>query len=85
MKEEERKAQILALWHQRPDGKRTKNDAPAFYRDMGRAFPHVLNRRRGGDAYQNTSATYSATWKGRRRLSQRSLSLRMDAFVLDFD
>jgi hypothetical protein len=53
MKEEERKAQILSLWHQRPDGKRTENDALAFYQDMERASPHLLNRRRGGDAYQN--------------------------------
>ena len=44
--------QILSLWHQRPDGKRTENDALAFYGDMERAFPHLLDRRRG-DAYQN--------------------------------
>ena len=50
--DEERKKQLLSLWYQRPDGKRTENDIPVFYGDMERAFPHLL-KRRGGDAYQN--------------------------------
>jgi hypothetical protein len=52
MKDKERKTQLLSLWHQRPDGKRTENDVLAFYGEMERAFPQLLNRR-GGDAYQN--------------------------------
>jgi hypothetical protein len=52
-RERERKAQLLSLWHQRPDGKRTENDVLGFYGDMERAFPKLLNRRSGGDAYQN--------------------------------
>jgi hypothetical protein len=51
-RERERKAQLLSLWHQRPDGKRTERDVLVFYGEMERAFPHLLNRR-GGDAYRN--------------------------------
>ena len=50
-RERERKAQLLSLWHQRPDGKRTEHDLALFYGEMERAFPHLLNRR-GGDPYQ---------------------------------
>ena len=48
----ERKAQLLSLWHQRPNGKRTENDVTVFYGEMEIAFPHLLSRR-GGDAYRN--------------------------------
>jgi hypothetical protein len=51
-KDKERKAQLLLLWTQRPEGKRTENDVLAFYGEMERAFPHLLNRRKG-DPYQN--------------------------------
>ena len=47
-----RKAQLLSLWQQRPEGKRTEQDLMLFYGDMERAFPHLL-KRTGGDAYQN--------------------------------
>jgi hypothetical protein len=48
----QRRQQLLSLWQQRPETKRTENDLPAFYRDMERAFPDLLSRR-GRDAYQN--------------------------------
>jgi len=51
-RERERMSQLLSLWQQRPDGKRTENDLALFYRDMETAFPHLL-RRRGGDPYRN--------------------------------
>ena len=51
-RERERMSQLLSLWHQRPDGKRTESDVAPFYRDMERAFPHLL-RHRGGDPYRN--------------------------------
>ena len=44
--ERERKAQLLFLWSQRPDGKRTEDDILAFYGDMERAFPYLLDRRK---------------------------------------
>jgi hypothetical protein len=46
-RERERKAQLLSLWHQRPDGQRTENDVLGFYGEMERAFPQLLNRRSG--------------------------------------
>lgn len=52
MKDKERKEQLLSLWKQRPDGKRTERDVPAFYGEMERAFPQLLDRRRG-DPYRN--------------------------------
>lgn len=48
----ERNAQLLSLWAQRPEGKRTEHDVAAFYREMERVFPRLLNRR-NGDPYQN--------------------------------
>ena len=51
-RERERKTQLLSLWHQRPDTKRTERDVLVFYGEMERAFPHLLNRR-GGDPYRN--------------------------------
>ena len=36
MKQNERKAQLLSLWKQRPNGKRTQNDVVAFYAEMER-------------------------------------------------
>lgn len=50
--ERERKARLLSLWLQRPDGKRTEHDLALFYGKMERAFPQLL-KRRGGHAYQN--------------------------------
>ena len=52
MKQNERRAQLLSLWKQRADGKRTQNDVVAFYAEMERAFPRLLDRRKG-DPYQN--------------------------------
>ena len=52
MRREEREALLLSLWAQRPDGKRTENDVLAFYGEMERDFPHLLDRRKG-DPYQN--------------------------------
>jgi len=52
MKKDERKAQLLSLWLQRPESRRTENDVLNFYGDMEREFPHLLNRH-GGDPYQN--------------------------------
>ena len=49
---DEHKAQILSLWTKRPDGKRTEHDVLAFYGEMERDFPRLLNRR-DGDPYQN--------------------------------
>jgi hypothetical protein len=51
-RERERIEQVLLLWHQRPDGKRTETDVLEFYAEMERRFPHLLNRR-DGDPYRN--------------------------------
>jgi len=56
MRDKEKKAQLLFLWARRPDSKRTENDIFAFYGEMERAFPHLLNRR-NGDPYQSCKAT----------------------------
>lgn len=50
--ERERKAQLVALWRKRPAGKRREHDVLAFYGEMERSHPELLNRR-GGDPYQN--------------------------------
>jgi hypothetical protein len=47
-----RREQLLSLWSQRPDGKRTENDVVDFDGEMERDFPRLLNRR-DGDPYQN--------------------------------
>ena len=52
MKDKERKAQLLSLWRQRPDGKRTESDVLAFYGEMERAFPQLLDRHKS-DPYRN--------------------------------
>jgi hypothetical protein len=85
-RERERKAQLLSLWHQRPDGKRTENDVLGFYGEMERAFPQLLNRRSGGDAYQNLIAELRGHIDERRTVKDnpwesgyRALDLPQDA------
>jgi hypothetical protein len=65
-KEKERKAQILSLWNQRPDGKRTENDVPLFYGEMEHTFPQLLNRR-DGDPYRNLHADLRGLIEERKR------------------
>jgi hypothetical protein len=67
MKDEERKAQLLSLWQQRPDGKHTENDVIGFYADMERAFPHLLDRRKG-DPYRNLQIDLKGHIKERKRV-----------------
>jgi hypothetical protein len=69
-KDKERKAQILSLWSQRPDGKRTENDVPLFYGEMERVFPHLLDRKRGGDPYQNLHRDLKGHIEERRKRSE---------------
>jgi hypothetical protein len=47
-----RREQLISLWTQRPDGKRTEDDVITFYGEMERDFPRLLNRR-DGDPYHN--------------------------------
>jgi hypothetical protein len=67
MKDEARKARLLSLWRQRPNGKRTEVDVIEFYADMERAFPHLLDRR-GGDPYQNLQIDLKGHIKERKRV-----------------
>lgn len=55
MKDNERKALLLSLWKQRPEGKRTESDVLAFYGEMERAFPQLLDRHRE-DPYRNLAS-----------------------------
>jgi hypothetical protein len=50
-KDRERREQLLSLWKQRPDGKRTENDVIEFYGQLERDFPHLLKRQH--DPYRN--------------------------------
>jgi hypothetical protein len=50
-KDRERREQLLSLWNQRPDGKRTENDVIEFYGQLERDFPHLLRRQH--DPYRN--------------------------------
>ena len=59
MKDQERRARLLSLWAQRPDGKRTENDVLVFYGETERRFPQLLNRRRG-DPYQDVQSVLKA-------------------------
>ena len=67
MRDEERKTQLLALWAQRPAGKRTENDILAFYGETERAFPNLLNRRRG-DPYKNLQSDLTGHIEERKEL-----------------
>jgi len=66
MRNKEQKAQLLSLWAQRQDGKRTENDIVAFYGEMERAFPHLLNRR-NGDPYQSLQSDLKGHIEERKR------------------
>jgi hypothetical protein len=76
----ERKAQVLSLWHQRPDGKRTADDILAFYGEMERAFPHLL-RRQNGDPYRdliNDLQGHMEAKKGEERVSTWADAMGID-------
>jgi hypothetical protein len=66
MRDKEKKAQLLFLWARRPDSKRTENDIFAFYGEMERAFPHLLNRR-NGDPYQSLQSDLKGHIEERKR------------------
>jgi hypothetical protein len=66
MRNKEQKAQLLSLWAQRQDGKRTENDIVAFYGEMERAFPHLLDRRTG-DPYQTLQRDLKGLIEDRKR------------------
>ena len=55
MKDQERQAQVLALWLQRPVDKRTSKDLLVFYGEMERTRPELLKRGHG-DPYQQLKA-----------------------------
>lgn len=64
--ERDRKAQLVALWLQRPAGKRREHDVLAFYGEMERSHPKLLNRR-GGDPYQNLQTDLADNIEGSKR------------------
>ena len=51
MKDQERKALVLALWLQRQADKRTSHDLLVFYGEIERTRPELLKRGHG-DPYQ---------------------------------
>ena len=66
-KHKDRKEQLLSLWKQRPEGKRMEDDVIEFYGEMERAFPHLLNRRKG-DPYQNLHSDLKGHIEERKKL-----------------
>jgi hypothetical protein len=53
MKQRERNAKLLTLWHLRPKGNRRERDVIAFYRRIEETCPHLLDQRSSGDPYRS--------------------------------
>ena len=51
MKEDERLRQLISLWLDRPEHRRTENDVVVFYRWLEEYHPELLKRRES-DTYQ---------------------------------